>query len=148
MEEKCKRLNEVRTKEVQIIDEIEFDIFEDTIEDEDNEGEQIIIEELNNIDIEEIIIDDEEDEIYFENIYEEKVVNEGINNLMTDMIYTTELRADHMNFNWNEDEHTINENISNLLKNIDETSSKKIIIPPDLIRNYEISDLENELANY
>ena len=67
---------------------------------------------------------------------------------MTDMIYTTELRADHMNFNWNEDEHTINENISNLLKNIDETSLKKIIIPPDLIRNYEISDLENELANY
>ena len=148
LEEKCKRLNEVRTKEVQIIDEIEFDIFEDTLEDEDNEGEQIVIEELNNIDIEEIIIDDEEDEIYFENIYEEKIICDEINNLMTDMIYTTELRADHMNFNWNEDEHTINENISNLLKNIDETSLKKIIIPPDLIRNYEISDLENELANY
>ena len=66
---------------------------------------------------------------------------------MSDMIYTTELRADHMNFNW-EEEDTINEDISNLLKNIDETSLKKIIIPPDLIRNYDISDLENDLANY
>ena len=54
---------------------------------------------------------------------------------MSDMIYTTELRADHSDFNW-EEEDTINEDISNLLKNIDEISLKKIIIPPDLIRNY------------
>ena len=66
---------------------------------------------------------------------------------MNDMIYTTELRAEHSDFNW-EEEDTINEDISNLLKTIDENSLKNKIIPPDLIRNYDISDLENDLANY
>ncbi len=112
------------------------------------EGEvEVTTEELYNIDIEEQIIEDDEEEIQFENIYEEKQICDEINNLMSDMIYTTELRADHIDFNW-EEEDTINEDISNLLKNIDENSLKNKIIPHDLIRNYDILDLENDLANY
>lgn len=120
--------------------------------------EEFIVEKLNKIDIdvdnivideeiidEEIISDDEE--IYFEDVYEEKIICDEINNLMSDMIYTTELKADHINFNW-EEEETINENITDLLKVIEEKSLKNIIIPHDLTRNYDISDLENELANY
>lgn len=114
-----------------------------------HQEEKVIIEDFDNIDIDEEIIEDDEEEILFENIYEDKEVNEDVKNLMLDLLYTTELNVEHTDYIWTNDETDINENIKDILKGVEDVSTKYLKLPKDMVRDYDKDDLiMNLISNY